>query len=148
MASKQARLAQLEERIQAPDFWDDPQGARALMKERARLQDEVNAWAQWEQRWQDAYELAEMGDPDLAEELEAEVAALEQELRQRELQAMLSGPYDRHNALLSIHAGAGGTDAHDWAEMLLRMYLRWAEKRGYETEIWTNCPVKRPASRA
>ncbi|NPA30842.1 MAG: peptide chain release factor 2 [Chloroflexi bacterium] len=140
LASKEARLAELEERIQAPDFWDDPQRARALMKERARLQDEVNAWAQWEQRWQDAYELAEMGDPDLAEELEAEVAALEQELRQRELQAMLSGPYDRHNALLSIHAGAGGTDAHDWAEMLLRMYLRWAEKRGYETEILDQLP--------
>ncbi len=140
LAAKEARLAELEARLQAPDFWDDPQQARALMKERARLQDEVQAWAEWTQRWQDARELAELGDPDLAADLEAEVEALARELRRRELQAMLAGPYDRHNALLSIHAGAGGTDAHDWAEMLLRMYLRWAERRGYETEILDQLP--------
>ncbi len=140
MAAKETRLAELERQLQDPGFWDAPQRARALMQERARLQEEVAAWRQWEQRWQDAWELAELEDPDLADELAAEVEALARELRRRELQAMLAGPYDRHNALLSIHAGAGGTDAHDWAEMLLRMYLRWAERRGYTTEILDQLP--------
>ncbi len=140
LAGKEQRLAELERQLQAPDFWDDPQRAREVMRERARLQEEVQAWNQWLQRWRDAYELAELDDPDLRAELEAEVEALARELRRRELQAMLSGPYDRHNALLSIHAGAGGTEAHDWVEMLLRMYLRWAERRGYETEILDQLP--------
>ena len=140
MDAKQARLADLDAQMQAPDFWDDPQRARAMTQQRARLQAELDAWQRWEQRWRDAYELAALDDPDLAAELEDEVAALAHELRQRELQAMLSGPYDRHDALLSIHAGAGGTDAHDWVEMLLRMYLRWAERRGYETEILDQVP--------
>ncbi len=140
MDAKQARLADLDAQMQAPDFWDDPQRARAVMQQRARLQAELDAWQRWEQRWRDAYELAALDDPDLVAELEDEVAALARELRQRELQAMLAGPYDRHDALLSIHAGAGGTDAHDWVEMLLRMYLRWAERRGYETEILDQVP--------
>ncbi len=72
----------------------------------------------------------------LRSELEPEVASLEAELEKRSFTAMLSGPYDTEDALLAIHAGAGGTDSQDWASMLLRMYLRWAEQQGYETEIW------------
>ncbi len=105
------------------------------MQRLTALRDEVQTWDALGRRIEDALELAEMADPDLEEELEAEVAAIEEELKRRELETLLSGPYDKSSALLSIHAGAGGTDAHDWAEMLLRMYLRWAEKRGYETEI-------------
>ncbi len=126
--------------MQAPDFWDQPEQARRVMQQRARLQDEIDAWRAWEQRWADAVELAQFNDPDMEADLAQEVDELAQELRQREIEAMLSGPYDRHNAILSIHAGAGGTDAHDWAEMLLRMYLRWAEKRGYEVEILDQLP--------
>jgi peptide chain release factor 2 len=89
---------------------------------------------------QDALELAQLGDESLSEELEREVQALEQEFEQRSLAAMFSGPYDAGNALLSIHAGAGGTDSQDWASMLMRMYLRWAERRGYKTEILDMTP--------
>ena len=79
--------------------------------------------------------MAKLEDEGLSEELEKEVEALEQELEKRSFTAMLSGRHDRENALLAIHAGAGGTDSQDWAEMLERMYLRWAESSGYETEI-------------
>jgi peptide chain release factor 2 len=82
----------------------------------------------------DAQELVEMGDATLEEDLAKEVKAIQQEIEKREFDAMLSGEYDRGDALLAIHAGAGGNDAQDWAEMVQRMYLRWAEKRGYETE--------------
>jgi len=137
---KEAQLADYNEQMQAPHFWDQPEQARRVMQARARLQDELDAWRAWEQRWSDAVELAQFNDPDMEADLAQEVDELAQELRQREIEAMLSGPYDRHNAILSIHAGAGGTDAHDWAEMLLRMYLRWAEKRGYEVEILDQLP--------
>jgi peptide chain release factor 2 len=76
----------------------------------------------------------DLGDDTLAEDLEKEIKAIQQELEKREFDAMLSGEYDRGDALLAIHAGAGGNDAQDWAEMVQRMYLRWAEKRGYDTE--------------
>jgi peptide chain release factor 2 len=87
------------------------------------------------QRVEDAAELAKLEDEGLRVELEKEVGALAQELEKRSFTAMLSGRHDQENALLAIHAGAGGTDSQDWAEMLQRMYLRWAEASGYETEI-------------
>ena len=93
------------------------------------------SWGGFAQRIQDATELAEMDDESLRDELEREVDAIEKELEKRSFTAMLSGPYDSEDALLAIHAGAGGTDSQDWAEMLERMYLRWAESRGFETEI-------------
>jgi len=104
------------------------------MKEAASLRDDVESWAKFRSHLQDLKELAELDDESLRGELEAEVAALEQDLEKRAFTAMLSGPYDRDGALLAIHAGAGGTDSQDWAAMLERMYLRWAETRGYKTE--------------
>ena len=85
--------------------------------------------------FQDALELAEMDDESLRAELEPEAEVIEEEVDRRELQVLLGGKYDRGNALLSINAGAGGTDSQDWAAMLERMYLRWCERRGYQTEI-------------
>ena len=105
------------------------------MKNLAALQDEVEDWQGLRQRVSDALELAKLMDEELRPELEREVNALEATLKQRELDALLSGPYDRGNAIIAIHAGAGGTDSQDWAEMLARMYLRWAENRGYQTEV-------------
>lgn len=105
------------------------------MKKMSGLREEVQDWAGLHKRIQDAIELAELGDEGLRDELETEVAGIEQEIGQREFDAMLSGPYDRGNALLAIHAGAGGTDSQDWAAMLERMYLRWAENRGFAVEI-------------
>ena len=105
------------------------------MKNLAALQDEVEDWQGLRQRVSDALELAKLMDEELRPELEREVNALEATLKQRELDALLSGPYDRGNAIIAIHAGAGGTDSQDWAEMLARMYLRWAENHGYQTEV-------------
>jgi len=105
------------------------------MKTATALRDEVESWKAFSQRIRDAVELAEMGDESLQGELEAEVDAIEKELEKRAFTAMLSGKYDAEDALLAIHAGAGGTDSQDWAAMLQRMYLRWAERHGYKTDI-------------
>ncbi len=106
-----------------------------MSKQAADLRAEINAWRGFQQRVADALELAQMEDESLREELTAEVEALEKEGERKAFYAMLSGPYDADDAILAIHAGAGGTDSQDWAEMLMRMYLRWAEKHGYQTEI-------------
>jgi peptide chain release factor 2 len=92
-------------------------------------------WRGFERRMTDATELVGLEDESLRAELESEVFAIENELERRSFTAMLSGPYDADDALLAIHAGAGGTDSQDWAAMLMRMYLRWAEKSGYQTDI-------------
>lgn len=105
------------------------------MRDLARLRDEVQVWERLSARVADAVELAELGDEGLRPELEAEVAALEQEAGHLEFRLLLSGPYDKSDAILAIHASEGGTEAQDWAAMLLRMYLRWAESHGYKTEI-------------
>ena len=104
------------------------------MKTLANLEGELKSWAILEERLGDAMELAEMGDESLENDLQKEVIALQEEIEKREFDAMLSREYDRGDALLAIHAGAGGNDAQDWAEMLQRMYLRWGEKRGFKTE--------------
>ncbi len=105
------------------------------MKKMAALRSEVESWRSLEQRITDALELSQLEDESLILDLESETAEIEIDLNQREFDAMLSGEYDRGDALLAIHAGAGGTDSQDWTAMLQRMYLRWAESRGYETEI-------------
>ena len=137
---KQARLEALEDQASAPDLWEDTQRAQSLMREMATLRDEVEAIQSLENRLADTLELASWDEEDLRAELEAETEALEKAIGEAELRAMLSGPYDHNNAILAIHAGAGGTEAHDWAEMLQRMYLRWAEKHGYQTEILDYTP--------
>jgi peptide chain release factor 2 len=105
------------------------------MKKLAALGEEIEVWQKLNQRLADTLELLKLNDDGLRSELEKEVADLEAEVAKRELSAMLSGGYDPGNALLAIHSGAGGIDAQDWAQMLERMYLRWAEKHDYQTEI-------------
>ena len=107
-----------------------------MSKAAAGLREQIEDWRGFERRFGDAAELAGMDDETMRADLEVEVAALEAELDKRSFTAMLSGPYDAEDALLAIHAGAGGTDSQDWAAMLMRMYLRWAEQHGYETDIW------------
>lgn len=134
-ANKEKKLSKLDREMAANDFWDDPAAAQRKIKKANALREEVESWGGFARRIQDAQELAQMEDESLREELEIEVERIEQELEKRSFTAMLSGRYDREDALLAIHAGAGGTDSQDWAEMLERMYLRWAEMRGFETEI-------------
>ncbi len=105
------------------------------MKRLARLNERIMGWNKLTQSVSDTLELAEMGDEDFRPELEAETKAIEKEVDRREFNAMLSGEYDRGDAIFAIHAGAGGTDSQDWAEMLQRMYLRWMEQHNYEISI-------------
>jgi len=105
------------------------------MKKIATIREEIDDWQSLKQRISDALELASLGDENLRAELEPEIKQIEKLVDQKELNTLLSGPYDRGNALLTINAGAGGTDSQDWSSMLLRMYLRWIEKRGFKSEI-------------
>jgi len=105
------------------------------MRRLSDLREEAERWNTLEQRVQDALELSVLDDESLGDELVAETAALEQEIGRLEFHLLLSGPHDQGDAILAIHAGAGGTDAQDFSEMLLRMYLRWAEARGYAADV-------------
>jgi peptide chain release factor 2 len=105
------------------------------MKQLSDMRSEIAGWHTFDQRVKAILELVELEDESLRTELESEINAIEIEMSKRELDTLLSGRFDKGNALLTIHAGAGGTDSQDWAEMLQRMYLRWAERRGYEVEI-------------
>ena len=139
LPGKRSRLAELERLIADPDLWDDSRRAAALTQEAARLRDDLSAWETLIKRAEDARELAAMleSEPDegVAAELESEVTALEKEVAAREVDLLFSDPYTDHPAILSVHAGAGGTDSQDWAEMLLRMYLRWAEQHRFDVEF-------------
>ena len=126
----------MEKEINAPHIWNDPGHAQQVSKEASSLREQIDDWHGFERRLKDASELAGLDDESLRAELEVEIANLESQLNHRSFTAMLSGPYDTEDALLAIHAGAGGTDSQDWAAMLLRMYLRWAEQQGYNTDIW------------
>jgi peptide chain release factor 2 len=105
------------------------------MREISNIKDEVDDWQSLRDNIADTLELAQLGDESMRSDLESETASIEADVAKREFEAMLSGPYDRGDALLAIHAGAGGTDSQDWAEMLQRMYLRWTERKGYQTNI-------------
>ncbi|MCA9885771.1 MAG: peptide chain release factor 2 [Anaerolineae bacterium] len=131
---KVAQIKEIETRASDADFWNDPTAAQQLMQKMSRLKSQVEKWLKIRQRTNDALELAELDDS-MLDELTVEANALTEELDKLSLQAMLSGEYDDENAILSIHAGAGGVDAQDWAEILERMYLRWMEQSGYKAEI-------------
>ena len=105
------------------------------MKQYNPMKAEVDSWRTFSRRIEDALELAQLGDESLRAEMETEVSAIETDLEKRSFTAMLSGKHDHDSAILAIHAGAGGTDSQDWAEMLERMYLRWIETRGFKADI-------------
>ncbi len=122
-----------------PDFWNDAEKARELLREKTRLENAIENWRKRDAALKDIQALHELardeGDESIMEEVAAELEALRGSVRDQELRMMLGREEDSHSAILSIHAGAGGTEAQDWAEMLLRMYLRWAEKKGFATSI-------------
>ncbi|OIO85506.1 MAG: peptide chain release factor 2 [Anaerolineae bacterium CG2_30_57_67] len=134
-ANKETQLAALEDQIAEADFWNDPKNAQKISKTAAALRDEVDSWNKLRRQVTETRELAELNDDGLRPELEVEVDAIEVELQKRAFAAMLSGPYDAGDAILAIHAGAGGTDSQDWAQMIQRMFLRWAELHGYQVEL-------------
>ena len=135
----EARLTELEEQSGSATFWDDAEAARAAMQELASLRERVDTWRGVERQVGDQVELLELAleddDDSFAESSREELAAVAARLDRLEFELQLSGPYDHRNAILAVHAGAGGTESQDWAEMLLRMFLRWADRQGYATEV-------------
>ncbi|MBI2168781.1 MAG: peptide chain release factor 2 [Actinobacteria bacterium] len=133
------RLSELEQEASQPDLWDDPDQARKVTTELARVKDDVDLFDRLAARLSDAETLFQLGKEEGDDSVEGEVgdavAALGAELDALELRALFTGEYDERDAICSLNSGAGGTDAQDWAEMLLRMYLRWAERRGFAVEV-------------
>ncbi|MDI3256920.1 MAG: peptide chain release factor 2 [Kyrpidia sp.] len=144
LAGKKKQIAELEERMAAADFWDDQEKAQMVIAEANRLKDLVERVETLRGRVEDLEVLWELGheegDESVLGEIEAGIAGVQEGLGQFELELMLSGPYDRNNAIVELHPGAGGTESQDWTAMLLRMYTRWAETRGYKVETLDYLP--------
>ena len=129
----------MEQIAAQPDFWDDQANAQKQLQELNDYKSNLEQVQGWQTSWDDAHAILELleleNDEGLLAEAESTVSRLNKELEQWELQQLLSGPYDKEGAVLNINAGAGGTDAQDWAEMLLRMYTRWSEQNGYRCTL-------------
>jgi peptide chain release factor 2 len=137
--AKQRQLAELEKQSGSPDLWSDPERAQSVMRQLAAVGEEISAWLEIGQRAEELRGLLDLAmeedEGSVAEEVARGSQQLAGRLEELEFQLQLSGTYDRGPALLAVHAGAGGTEAQDWAQMLLRMYLRWAERHGYQAEV-------------
>ncbi|MEO8457938.1 MAG: peptide chain release factor 2 [Chloroflexota bacterium] len=135
----EAEIAGLEAESAQPGFWDDSQTAQKTMRRLADIRDQVTTWRDLQAKAKEMGDLLDLAesekDADLAQDVAANAAQLSDQLETMELELALSGEYDRRDAIIAIHAGAGGTDAQDWAELLFRMYLRWADKHKYDTNV-------------
>ena len=130
----QERAAALEQEMGAPGFWDDQQRAASVSAEHARLTKRLDRYQRLTREYEDARDLLALDD-EMEDEIAESIAPLRKELERLQEDALFSGEYDAGDAIVTIHAGTGGTDAQDWAEMMLRMYLRWTERRGFKTEM-------------
>jgi peptide chain release factor 2 len=135
LPAKETELVKLQAQSEQNEFWQNPDSAQRVMKKIASLREIVNDWHTLTQRVSYLLELAQLEDESLRTEISTELTEIEIDLERREFDVLLSGKYVQNNAILAIHSGAGGVDAQDWAEMLERMYLRWAESKGFKTEI-------------
>jgi len=122
-----------------PDFWNDAERAQRVQKEHGQLQETVESWERRWREYEDTEEFLDMlldeKDAELETEIAAKITQMDEGLNQAELECMFSGEHDANNAIIAIHAGAGGTEAQDWVGILMRMYLRWAEDKGFKTDI-------------
>ncbi len=139
MPSQEQELVRLEKQSAEPGFWDDSLAAQQVMRRIAGAREEVATWRGTEEKARELTDLLELAqvesDAELAQAVASDVDILANSLEEMELSLAFSGEYDQRAAILAIHAGAGGTDSQDWAEMLMRMYLRWADKRKYTASI-------------
>jgi peptide chain release factor 2 len=135
VAAKIDKAQQLELIAGEANFWDNPDNAQRVMRELTRLRDEVTVWEELSKRLADNLELSQLGDEELQPEIEQETEILAKRVADREFKALFSGEYDNEKAFLAIHAGAGGTEAQDWAQMLQRMFIRWAESHDFTVTI-------------
>ncbi|MBP0726720.1 peptide chain release factor 2 [Bacillus sp. RG28] len=144
VASKQEKLDELEAFMSEPGFWDDQKAAQNVINEVNALKEMVHQFNELSETYENlelTYELVkEENDDELMVELVSEVKTLTVDLNQYELQLLLSEPYDKNNAILELHPGAGGTESQDWGSMLLRMYTRWADKKGFKVETLDYLP--------
>lgn len=132
---KLAELESLNKQLEDPHFWDDSDNAQKLSKKQAKLKSIVEPWAGLKQKIDEARELAEMGDVSMLSEISKQIEDASSSLDELKKSLKYNGPYDDHDAVLRLQAGAGGVDAMDWTSMLERMYLRWAEKSGYKAQL-------------
>lgn len=132
-------VEELEMKSAQPGFWDDPEASQKVVSRMGALKGKIEAFQQMYAQWEDLLTLCELAlesnDASMLEELETGYAALEDSMNRQRLQTLLTGEYDKNNALVSFHAGAGGTEAQDWCAMLYRMYTRWAERHGFTYKI-------------
>ena len=130
-------ILELEKQVAKPEFWNNQEQAQSILQTRSRLEEDIELDAKMARQADDLKALAELAreGEDVEAELAGEVHRLEQEAQHTEIRMLLSGEHDASNAIVTIHPGAGGVDSQDWAEMLLRMYLRWSERSGYSTKI-------------
>jgi len=133
--TKAEQARRLEEELAAPEVWHNPAHAQDISKQLAALNGIIDPWKTLRAQANDIAELMEIGDDSLLKEFDEQLAALEGEFSERKKELLFNGEFDDHNAIVRLSAGAGGTDAQDWTEMLERMYLRWAEKAGFATSI-------------
>jgi peptide chain release factor 2 len=139
LEAKQKRIEELNQVVSRPDFWNDGEKAQNILKEQAAFKNVLDSWEKYKAGLEEARFFLDVAKDEKNEEAlneaAAKVAEITQGIAQTELTQLLGGPDDRRNAIVSLHPGAGGTEAQDWAEILLRMYLRWADRRGYRKEI-------------
>ena len=138
------RLEEFNARVEDPDLWNDPENAQKLMRERQSLIDAVEGHDNMQSELNDSIELIELGemedDQDVIKDAEAAIEGLVKTAAAKELEALLNGEADANDTFLEVHSGAGGTESCDWASMLARMYVRWAEKSGYSVEMQSETP--------
>ena len=138
VSRKEEKIAELEYKMGEPTFWDDAEAAQKINQELADLKGSVDKYKALREKYDDAATLLEMGleekDESMEADVKAELDAIADGLEALQLEVLLSAPYDTNNAILTLHAGAGGTEAQDWTQMLLRMYGRWAERHGFAVE--------------
>ncbi len=133
-------LSRLRATSQQPDFWQDASRAQAIMKKIAKLEARTKPWLELKQTIGEMRELAQLNDESLQRELSQQLASISQKFASLKDDLLFNGPYDDHDVILSIHAGAGGTDAQDWTQMLFRMYRRYAEKKGWSVRVIEESP--------
>ena len=139
LENKDRQIEELEREMAAPDFWDDPQVSTEKTRKLKSLKDDVSTYYELEAQYQDILDLLELAneedDRDMIEEVEADYAKFKEKLENLQTKTLLSGEYDDQNAIITLHAGAGGTEACDWTSMLYRMYTRWADQHGFQVEV-------------
>lgn len=137
MPSLEHRIQELEDQTSDPEFWSDNERARRTMRQLTGLRNRVETWREMRETIEQLSELDDLieDDPELNREVRDEATSMARRVESLELELLLDGPYDENDAIIDIHAGSGGVDAQDWAEMLLRMYMRWGENRGFEVAL-------------